>query len=203
MNGEIMMSEFPQLHLDKQTGTTATIKTNKGDITLQLFDKLAPKTVKNFVELAQDGYYDGVIFHRVIPNFMIQGGDPTGTGRGGKSIYGEQFEDEFSDQLFNLRGALSMANAGPNTNGSQFFIVMMDEVPAQMVGQLEAAGFPAEIIDAYKERGGTPWLDNKHTVFGHLVAGEDVAQAIQNVKRDAADKPLEDVTIETIDISTP
>ncbi len=198
-----MMSEFPQLHLDKQTGTTATIKTNKGDITLQLFDKLAPKTVKNFVELAQDGYYDGVIFHRVIPNFMIQGGDPTGTGRGGKSIYGEQFEDEFSDQLFNLRGALSMANAGPNTNGSQFFIVTMDEVPAQMVGQLEAAGFPAEIIDAYKERGGTPWLDNKHTVFGHLVAGEDVAQAIQNVERDAADKPLEDVTIETIDISTP
>ena len=198
-----MMSEFPQLHLDKQTGTTATIKTNKGDITLQLFDKLAPKTVKNFVELAQDGYYDGVIFHRVIPNFMIQGGDPTGTGRGGKSIYGEQFEDEFSDQLFNLRGALSMANAGPNTNGSQFFIVTMDEVPAQMVGQLEAAGFPAEIIDAYKERGGTPWLDNKHTVFGHLIAGEDIAQAIQNVKRDAADKPLEDVTIETIDISTP
>ena len=198
-----MMREFPQLHLDKQTGTTATIKTNKGDITLQLFDKLAPKTVKNFVELAQDGYYDGVIFHRVIPNFMIQGGDPTGTGRGGKSIYGEQFEDEFSDQLFNLRGALSMANAGPNTNGSQFFIVTMDEVPAQMVGQLEAAGFPAEIIDAYKERGGTPWLDNKHTVFGHLVAGEDVAQAIQNVERDAADKPLEDVTIETIDISTP
>lgn len=198
-----MMSEFPQLHLDKQTGTTATIKTNKGDISLQLFDKLAPKTVKNFVELAQDGYYDGVIFHRVIPNFMIQGGDPTGTGRGGKSIYGEQFEDEFSDQLFNLRGALSMANAGPNTNGSQFFIVTMDEVPAQMVGQLEAAGFPAEIIDAYKERGGTPWLDNKHTVFGHLIAGEDVAQAIQNVKRDAADKPLEDVTIETIDISTP
>ncbi|QTJ41950.1 peptidylprolyl isomerase [Dolosigranulum pigrum] len=197
------MSEFPQLHLDKQTGTTATIKTNKGDITLQLFDKLAPKTVKNFVELAQDGYYDGVIFHRVIPNFMIQGGDPTGTGRGGKSIYGEQFEDEFSDQLFNLRGALSMANAGPNTNGSQFFIVTMDEVPAQMVGQLEAAGFPTEIIDAYKERGGTPWLDNKHTVFGHLVAGEDVAQAIQNVERDAADKPLEDVTIETIDISTP
>ena len=198
-----MMSEFPQLHLDKQTGTTATIKTNKGDITLQLFDKLAPKTVKNFVELAQGGYYDGVIFHRVIPNFMIQGGDPTGTGRGGKSIYGEQFEDEFSDQLFNLRGALSMANAGPNTNGSQFFIVTMDEVPAQMVGQLEAAGFPAEIIDAYKERGGTPWLDNKHTVFGQLIAGEDVAQAIQNVKRDAADKPLEDVTIETIDISTP
>ena len=198
-----MMSEFPQLHLEKQTGTTATIKTNKGDITLQLFDKLAPKTVKNFVELAQDGYYDGVIFHRVIPNFMIQGGDPTGTGRGGKSIYGEQFEDEFSDQLFNLRGALSMANAGPNTNGSQFFIVTMDEVPAQMVGQLEAAGFPAEIIDAYKERGGTPWLDNKHTVFGHLIAGEDVTQAIQNVKRDAADKPLEDVTIETIDISTP
>ena len=198
-----MMSEFPQLHLDKQTGTTATIKTNKGDITLQLFDKLAPKTVKNFVELAQDGYYDGVIFHRVIPNFMIQGGDPTGTGRGGKSIYGEQFEDEFSDQLFNLRGALSMANAGPNTNGSQFFIVTMNEVPAQMVGQLEAAGFPAEIIDAYKKRGGTPWLDNKHTVFGHLIAGEDVAQAIQNVERDAADKPLEDVTIETIDISTP
>ncbi|MDQ7968000.1 peptidylprolyl isomerase, partial [Pseudomonas plecoglossicida] len=127
-------------------GPKAVIKTNRGDITVQLFPEQAPKTVKNFVELAKKGYYDGVIFHRVIPDFMIQGGDPTGTGMGGESIYGEAFEDEFSRDVFNLRGALSMANAGPNTNGSQFFVVTNQNVPAQMMSQLEDAGFPEEII---------------------------------------------------------
>lgn len=109
------MSQFPQLDLENAKGPKAVIKTNRGDITVQLFPEQAPKTVKNFVELAKKGYYDGVIFHRVIPDFMIQGGDPTGTGMGGESIYGEAFEDEFSRDVFNLRGALSMANAGPNT----------------------------------------------------------------------------------------
>lgn len=117
------MAELLQLALAEQKGPKALIKTNRGDILVQLFPEVAPKTVKNFVELAKKGYYDGVIFHRVIPDFMIQGGDPTGTGMGGESIYGEKFEDEFSPQVFNFRGALSMANAGPNTNGSQFFIV--------------------------------------------------------------------------------
>lgn len=193
------MSDFPQLHL-KETGHKAVIKTNRGDITVVLFPELAPKTVKNFVELAQKGYYDGIIFHRVIPDFMIQGGDPTGTGMGGESIYGGSFEDEFSKELFNLRGALSMANAGPNTNGSQFFIVNNQNVPTNMLGQLEGAGYPSEVIEAYQQ-GGTPWLDFRHTVFGHVVDGMDVVDEIANVQRGPQDRPVHDVVIETIEIS--
>lgn len=194
------MTSYPQLHLEDTNVTKAVIKTNKGDITVKLFEEHAPKTVKNFVELAKKGYYDGVIFHRVIPNFMIQGGDPTGSGMGGESIYGDKFEDEFSPEVFNLRGALSMANAGPNTNGSQFFIVTMNEVPSNMLSQLEAAGFPEEIIEAYKANGGTPWLDQKHTVFGHVIEGLEVADAIEKVERNAMDKPKEDVVIETVEV---
>ena len=191
---------FPQLNLANEKGPKAVIKTNRGEITVQLFPELAPKTVKNFIELAKKGYYDGVIFHRVIPDFMIQGGDPTGTGMGGESIYGESFEDEFSRELFNLRGALSMANSGPNTNGSQFFIVNNENVPANMLGQLEGAGFPAEIIEAYK-KGGTPWLDFRHTVFGHVVDGMNTVDEIVNAQRGPQDRPVHDVVIETIEIS--
>ena len=191
---------FPQLNLANEKGPKAVIKTNRGEITVQLFPELAPKTVKNFIELAKKGYYDGVIFHRVIPDFMIQGGDPTGTGMGGESIYGESFEDEFSRELFNLRGALSMANSGPNTNGSQFFIVNNENVPANMLGQLEGAGFPAEIIEAYK-KGGTPWLDFRHTVFGHVVDGMNTVDEIANAQRGTQDRPVHDVVIETIEIS--
>lgn len=194
------MSTFPQLVGRTEESKTATIKTNKGDITVQLFPNRAPKTVENFIGLAEKGYYDGVIFHRVIPNFMIQGGDPTGSGMGGESLWGEPFEDEFSPELFNLKGALSMANAGPGTNGSQFFIVTASEVPSQMIGQLEQAGFPEEIIEAYKEKGGTPWLDQKHTVFGHVLEGLEVAEEIQQVERNAMDKPNEDIVIETIEV---
>lgn len=194
------MTTYPQLNLANENTVEAVIKTNKGDITVKLFESRAPKTVNNFIELSQKGYYDGVIFHRVIPNFMIQGGDPTGSGMGGESIYGEKFEDEFSVELFNLRGALSMANAGPNTNGSQFFIVTMNDVPANMLSQLEGAGFPEEIIKAYEAQGGTPWLDQKHTVFGHVSSGLEVADAIEKVERNAMDKPLEDVVIKTIKI---
>ena len=191
---------FPQLNLANEKGPKAVIKTNRGEITVQLFPELAPKTVKNFIELAKKGYYDGVIFHRVIPDFMIQGGDPTGTGMGGESIYGESFEDEFSRELFNLRGALSMANSGPNTNGSQYFIVNNENVPANMLGQLEGAGFPAEIIEAYK-KGGTPWLDFRHTVFGHVVDGMNTVDEIANAQRGPQDRPVHDVVIETIEIS--
>lgn len=194
------MNQFPQLKEKAENAKTATIKTNKGDITVQLFPEQAPKTVENFVGLSEKGYYDGIVFHRVIPNFMIQGGDPTGSGMGGESLWGDPFEDEFSPELFNLKGALSMANAGPGTNGSQFFIVTMSEVPEQMIGQLEAAGFPEEIIEAYKENGGTPWLDQKHTVFGQVTEGFEVADEIQAVERNAMDKPNEDIIIETITI---
>ncbi|MFJ1627542.1 peptidylprolyl isomerase [Marinilactibacillus psychrotolerans] len=194
------MSQFPQLAEKNENALTATIKTNKGDITVRLFPEHAPKTVENFIGLAEKGYYDGVIFHRVIPNFMIQGGDPTGSGMGGESLWGGNFEDEFSPELFNLKGALSMANAGPGTNSSQFFIVTMSELPEQMIPQLEQAGFPEEIINAYKQNGGTPWLDQKHTVFGQVVNGYEVAETIENVERNAMDKPNEDVVIETIEV---
>lgn len=191
---------LPQLDLANAKGPKATIKTNHGDITIQLFPEQAPKTVENFVALAEKGYYDGVTFHRVIPDFMIQGGDPTGTGAGGDSSFGGNFEDEFSPELFNINGALSMANAGPNTNGSQFFIVTNEHVDDGMIGQMKQAGYPDEIIEKYKN-GGTPWLDFRHTVFGQVIDGMAVVKEISGVKRDAADKPAEPVVMTTVEIS--
>lgn len=195
------MTNYPQLTTEILEGERVVeIKTTKGNMTFKLFPELAPKTVENFIGLAEKKYYDGIIFHRVINDFMVQGGDPTGTGMGGESIYGSAFEDEFSLQAFNLYGALSMANAGPNTNGSQFFIVQMKEVPANMLSQLKDGGWPEEIVDRYAEKGGTPWLDQKHSVFGQTVEGESVLEEIANVKVGANDKPVEDVVIETIEI---
>lgn len=192
---------FPQLVNEAaENEALAIIHTNHGPIKVKLFPEQAPKTVENFLTHAENGYYDGIIFHRIIPDFMIQGGDPTGTGMGGASIYGSTFEDEFSPELFNLRGALSMANAGPGTNGSQFFIVQAKRVPSQMLGQLEGAGFPKEIIEAYAEKGGTPWLDQRHTVFGQVVEGLNVVDEIADVKTGAQDKPVEDVVIQSIEI---
>lgn len=150
----------------------ATMSTTMGDIKFELFKKDAPKTVENFKGLAEKGYYNGVIFHRIIQDFMIQGGDPTGTGRGGESIYGEKFEDEINKHKI-IAGTLAMANAGPNTNGSQFFIVT--EAPQ-------------------------PHLDGKHTAFGQVIEGMDVVKKIAAVEVDAYDKPLEDVKITGIKI---
>lgn len=190
--------------LEKQENAiTAVIKTTMGDITVQLFSEKAPKTVENFVTHAKDGYYNGIIFHRVIKDFMIQGGDPTGTGRGGESIWGHPFEDECSIELRNYKGALSMANAGPNTNGSQFFIVqagMVDSGLISQMEQLENNGFPKEVTENYKKLGGTPWLDFKHTVFGQVIDGMNVVDAISAVEVGAADKPLTDVVINDIEI---
>ncbi|AUS88078.1 MULTISPECIES: peptidylprolyl isomerase [Lysinibacillus] len=192
---------FPQLTTDVQAGEVLVeMNTTLGAIKIKLFPEHAPKTVENFLGHAKSGYYNGIIFHRVIQDFMIQGGDPTGTGMGGESIWGNSFEDEFSEQLFNLRGALSMANAGPNTNGSQFFIVQMKHLPSDMLRQLQGAGFPEEIIEAYAQNGGTPWLDHKHTVFGHVVEGMDIVDKIADVEKDFRDKPLEDVKIESITV---
>ena len=182
--------------------TVATMKTTMGDIKIKLFPRFAPKAVENFVTHAKNGYYNGLIFHRVIPDFMIQGGDPMGSGIGGESIWGSPFEDEFAPELHNLRGALSMANSGPATNGSQFFIVQAKEAPAQMIEQMEQMtaeqGFPPEATESYKELGGTPWLDFRHTVFGQVFEGMEVVDFIAAVKTGANDKPLEDVKITEI-----
>jgi peptidyl-prolyl cis-trans isomerase B (cyclophilin B) len=148
----------------------ATMQTNHGTIELELYPNNAPKTVENFAKLARDGFYDGVTFHRVIPDFMIQGGDPSGTGSGGP---GYTFEDEINDNKVE-RGALAMANAGPNTNGSQFFIVTTKAAP---------------------------WLDGKHTVFGKVTEGMDVVDEISEVSRDSRDKPDEPVIIEHVEIT--
>ncbi len=182
---------------------TATMKTTLGEIKILLFPEAAPKTVENFTTHAKNGYYNGIIFHRVIPDFMIQGGDPTGTGRGGESIWGRSFEDEFSVDYHNIRGALSMANAGPSTNGSQFFIVQAKEVDSGLLSQMEQLsdrGFPSECVEDYRELGGTPWLDFKHTVFGQVFEGMDVVDAIASVKTGYADKPVEEVVILGIDV---
>jgi peptidyl-prolyl cis-trans isomerase B (cyclophilin B) len=150
--------------------SNATLNTSKGSIAVELFDEDAPKTVENFRTLAGKGFYEGVIFHRIIPDFMIQGGDPTGTGSGGP---GYTFEDESNDRKV-VRGALAMANAGPNTNGSQFFIVTAEACP---------------------------WLDGKHTVFGQVSDGMDVVDAISGVETDASDRPREDVKIESVELT--
>ena len=193
-----------QLEPLKTGDTYAVMKTNLGEITLKLFKDEVPKTVENFVTHAKNGYYNGLIFHRVIENFMIQGGDPTGTGMGGESIWGSSFKDEFTPELHNLRGALSMANAGPNTNGSQFFIVQAKEVPSDLIDQMQQMpeeSYPTECIKAYETMGGTPWLDYKHTVFGQVVDGMDTVDAIATAKADyMSNKPFKDIVIESLEI---
>lgn len=189
--------------LEVKDGVKAVMKTNMGDMEFVLFPEVAPKAVENFVTHSENGYYDGLIFHRVIQDFMIQGGDPTGTGMGGESVFGNNFEDEFSLDARNYYGALSMANAGPNTNGSQFFVVQAKSVPQSLISQMEQLkdnGFPQEVIDNYQKAGGTPWLDFHHTVFGQLINGADVLDKIAAVKCGANDKPAEDVVINGIDI---
>ncbi len=165
-------TETPGFDGKMLTGThTVVMKTSKGDITIELNADKAPKTVTNFIVLAKAGYYNGLTFHRVIPDFMIQGGDPDGNGTGGTSIYGETFEDESND-LQMVKGVIAMANRGPNTNGSQFFIV-----------QAEA----------------TPWLQGRHTIFGRVTKGLDIVDAIVNVPADANDRPSTPVTY-TVDV---
>ncbi|RIW39096.1 peptidylprolyl isomerase [Bacillus salacetis] len=193
--------EYPQLTDEIQENEKAVkMVTNMGDITIKLFPEQAPKAVENFMTHSKEGYYDGVIFHRVIKDFMIQGGDPQGTGTGGESIWGEPFEDEFSKELLNIRGALSMANAGPGTNGSQFFIVQNSSIDPSLEEKMVQAGFGQKAIETYMERGGTPHLDNKHTVFGQVIEGMDVVDKIAAVETVENDKPAEDVVIEKIEI---
>ncbi len=161
----------PAMAIDPSASYTATFKTNCGAITVELLAAQAPVTVNNFVFLAREGFYDGVIFHRIIAGFMLQGGDPTGTGTGGP---GYKFQDEFDSSLtFAQPGILAMANAGPGTNGSQFFITLAP----------------------------TPHLNGAHTIFGRVTGGDDVVDTIGKVRTGASDRPVEPVVIETIEIS--
>ncbi|MCM3125941.1 MULTISPECIES: peptidylprolyl isomerase [Bacillaceae] len=192
--------DYPQANAEVQENERLVeMVTSMGKIKIKLFPEQAPKAVENFIKHSEEGYYEGVTFHRVIDGFMIQGGDPEGTGAGGESIYGDPFEDEFSRELFNIRGALSMANAGANTNGSQFFIVQNKELDPSLPEQMKEAGYPEEVLKMY-ENGGTPHLDGKHTVFGQVIEGMDVVDKIASVPTGAGDKPEKDVVIEKINV---
>ncbi|MCQ8260816.1 peptidylprolyl isomerase [Streptococcus suis] len=199
-------ASFPQLSSEVADNEAAVkIKTTEGDITIKLFPEQAPLTVENFLTHAKNGYYNGTIFHRVIKDFMIQGGDPLGNGTGGESIWagkgttidaGYGFKDEISAFLYNIRGSLSMANAGAGTNGSQFFI---NQNTTDMSSQLSSSKYPTKIVEAYKN-GGNPNLDGKHTVFGQVIEGMDIVDKIAAVETDSSDKPKTDVKIESIEI---
>lgn len=195
--------EFNQLAMPEKGDEIAIIKTNMGDIYVRLFKIDAPDAVENFTTHAKNGYYDGIIFHRVIKDFMIQGGDPTGTGRGGQSIWGSPFPDYFTGNLFHFNGALSMANSGENTNGSQFFIVQTQPLSTNPDAEawFKTQSFDELVTKNYIENGGTPWLDNKHMVFGQVFKGFDVVNAISDVGVNlTTSKPDEDVVMLTIEI---
>lgn len=199
-----------QLSMPKKGEEIAVMTTSMGTIKMRLFPSAAPKAVENFKTHAENKYYDGKIFHRVLNDFMIQGGDPEGTGMGGESIWGKPFEDEFSTDYHNIRGALSMANSGENTNGSQFFIVQAkaDVLDAEWISEMEKVNteektkglFPPEVVAAYKGEGGTPWLDYKHTVFGYVFEGMDVVDAIATSDANKEGKPTKDITIDKVEI---
>lgn len=226
-------STYPgyQLEKPKENEEIAIMKTNVGEIKIRFFPEAAPKAVENFKSLSKNGYYENVIFHRVIKNFMIQSGDPKGNGTGGESVWKKDFEDEFSKDLFNITGALSMANRGPNTNGSQFFINYQE--PSEFIGwgnfeaaykqynknpekfgqmyggTIDMSKITEEIKKLYAENGGNPHLDGYystlnrgHTVFGQVFDGMDVVKKISETKTDeTTNKPLEEIKIEKITIT--
>ena len=197
-------SEEIQFAQPQPGDTVAEINTDAGVIKVLLFPEIAPKAVNNFIMLAQNGYYNGITFHRAIEDMLIQSGSFDGTAAGGKSIWELEFEDEFSDQLHHYNGALSMANHGRDTNGSQFFFVtskiggLSDETLARMTD----ASWREEVIDAYKQAGGLPSLDWRYTVFGQIYDGLSVAYDISRVKTDGNDKPQKDVVIQSISVYT-
>lgn len=179
----------------------ATIKVkDKGDIKVKLFSKAAPKAVENFITHAKEGYYNGLTFHRVINDFMIQSGDPKGNSTGGESIWGEPFENECTLELVPYKGALCMANQGTdNSNTSQFFIVTANP-NEEIIKELTVNNYPASLVETYKLYGGAPWLYQSYTVFGQVIEGLEVAEEIQKVRTDSNDKPVENIIVESIEV---
>ena len=176
--GTVDTTEILQAQMPEEGEEIAVITTSKGVVKMRFFPEEAPKAVENFKTLAKKGYYNGLLFHRVIEDFMVQTGDPKGDGTGGESIWGKEFENEVSDKMFNFNGAMAMANAGPDTNGSQFFIVQASSIPDGYDALMQQSGFPQEAIDKYNEVGGAPWLDGSYTVFGQVFDGMDVVNKI-------------------------
>lgn len=192
-----------QLAQPKDGDTVAEIKTSRGTIKVLLFPQYAPKAVENFTQLARQGYYNGLVFHRVVEDFLIQSGSPDASSGGGTSVWGLEFTDEFSDLLHHYTGALVMANHGANTNGSQFYFVTTPagEMSEDLVNQMTAAGWREGVISAYKQAGGLPQLDYRETVFGQIYEGLPVARGISRAKIGEGERPKEDIIIESITVS--
>lgn len=178
----------------------ATIETTEGTVKIKLFPKEAPKAVENFITHAKDGYYDGLLFHRVIDNFMIQSGDPKGDGTGGESIWKKPFKNEISNNLYHFRGALAMANAGPDTNGSQFYIVQNKFLTAAEIKN-DSIQYTDSVKEAYEKLKGVPSLDGSYTVFGQTIEGLNIVDKIAETEVGANDKPEKDIKIKTIKIT--
>ncbi len=193
-----------QLKAPQAGDTVAEIVTSVGTIKVLLFTQEAPLATENFITHIENGYYNDVIFHRVIKDFVIQSGDPTGTGTGGESVFGVKFADEFSENLHNYTGALSMANSGEDTNGSQFFIVATSQnsISDSDISKMEAEGYSQEVITAYKEVGGLAYLDYVHTVFGQVYEGLDIVYEISDSETDSNNKPTEEIKIISASVYT-
>lgn len=193
-------SKIDQMSAPEKGETIAVIEVKGyGKLYLKFFKQEAPLAVENFLTLAANGYYDGIVFHRVINNFMIQGGDPTATGAGGESMWGEEFKNEYTDILLPLRGTMAMANAGPDTNGSQFFIIQNKNATPDTYGYQEYSDEQKKMFDEY---GGYPFLADDYTIFGQLYDGWDVLDAIAETETDGQDRPVEDVVIKKITVTT-
>ena len=187
-----------QLRLPEVGDTIVVFDTSVGVFKAVLYPQYAPKSVDNFITLAKNGYYNESTFHRVILDFIIQGGDPTYTGSGGDSKWGSPFEDEFSENLHHYRGALCMVNTGKNTNRSQFFVVTGGEITEEAINKMKSAGYSQGVIDAYREVGGRPTLDFNYTIFGQVYDGLDIVDVINKVTINDDNRPKEDITINSI-----
>ncbi len=197
--------DFPQLTGPQEGDTVAVIETSEGTIRAVLYPEYAPLAVQNFIDLANKEYYKDMLFHRVVENFVIQTGDPTGTGTGGESASGSPFANETNPALHHFTGALGMANAGENLNKSQFYIVSGTTVSSDLISQMQAitdGSYPTEVIDGYKKLGGQPALDYRYTVFGQVYEGLDVVEKINKVKVDEDDRPTSDVKLVSVTIET-
>ncbi len=189
-----------QLRTPCEGDTVAIIKTSMGEFGVALFPQYAPKTVNNFVTLAESGYYNGLLIHRVEKDFVIQGGDPTDIGDGGSSATGKPLPDEYSPELHNFTGSVGMAKETDDALGSQFYIICGSSVNSDVMNALKEAEYPQEYLDAYSKTGGWPQLDNRYTVFGQIYYGLDVAMKINEVQTDEYSRPVKDIEIESVTI---